>query len=445
VAIAFAVYLAVDAWVAAGPRVTVYADQGHGLGIGDPLRYRGVDVGSLRAIELTEDLELVALVVQLQPEAANLCREGSEFWIVRPQMAVDSVQGLETIVGARYLSVRPGGIDGPRRYEFTALEEAPVPEVIDADGLELRLEAPSRANLASGAQVTYRGVVVGSVLRTRLASDAGSVEIDAYVRPAYRELVRSNTWFWNTGGLEVSLALAEGLSIELDSLRSLVVGGIAFATPTEAGDPVADGTVFFLHEGPHEDVREWRPALLVGDAPGAELRPERHLSRARLAYAAGRLFRRGSERVGWVVSLPRGVLGPADLLELPEGTSLDDASLVVGGLDLDPGAEVAWLGQGLALRRTIEPPAEALDPAFVRFGPEVQDCLAFVAERPAPLSISRTRLTASAEGWRLDPDFELDAAWHGALVHGSADERYVGILLVEEGGVRVAPFQAEAW
>jgi len=99
-ALLFALYLGADAWLGTGPTITILAEEGHGLGIGDPLRYRGVDVGRLSAVELTEDLEQVSLSVRLVPEAAGLCREGSQFWIVRPRMAVDSVQGLETIVGA---------------------------------------------------------------------------------------------------------------------------------------------------------------------------------------------------------------------------------------------------------------------------------------------------------------------------------------------------------
>ena len=106
-ALFFAIYLAVDVWRSQGPVVTIYAQEGYGLAEGDPLRYRGIDVGSIDEVELDEDLARIALTVRLEPEAAALCREGTRFWVVRPQVSVDSVSGLDTIVGARYLSVDP--------------------------------------------------------------------------------------------------------------------------------------------------------------------------------------------------------------------------------------------------------------------------------------------------------------------------------------------------
>ena len=86
-ALFFAIYLAVDVWRSQGPIVTIYAQEGYGLAEGDPLRYRGIDVGSIDEVELDEDLARIALTVRLEPEAAALCREGTRFWVVRPQVS----------------------------------------------------------------------------------------------------------------------------------------------------------------------------------------------------------------------------------------------------------------------------------------------------------------------------------------------------------------------
>ncbi|MFT7668784.1 MAG: paraquat-inducible protein B [Planctomycetota bacterium] len=442
-AVLFAIYLAAEAWIDHGPTITVYAAQGHGLGVGDPLRYRGVDVGRLLDLELTEDLGQVALQVQLEPEARGLCRAGSQFWIVRPRMAFDSVQGLETIVGARYLSVLPGTLDDPVMYEFDALIEAPIAEEIEEAGLHLSLEAPVRSNLSSGAQITYRGIVVGSVLATRLASDAGSVEIDVYIRPSYTELVRTNTWFWKTGGLEVSMALAGGLSVKMDSLRTLLIGGLAFATPTDAGDTVTNGAAFFVHPNPHEEMDEWRPALIVGidDTPVVDV--DGYLARAELQWESGKFLRRDGSSQGCVVRLPQGILGPDDLLLIPR--SAKSGELKVSGKPVSLEDPLLWQGRGLALRARKGLAQKSLSPTQVRFAPELQDCLAYAPDQATALSLSHTRLSASTEGWELDPDFEVESSWHGALVFGRGDEQFVGILLVSEDGSRIAPFMAAAW
>jgi len=444
-ALAFALFLAFNAFLAGGPAITIPAAAGPGVGVGDPLRYRGVNVGEVEEVSLTEDLQRVALAVRLDPQAAGLCREGSRFWIVRPQMSLDSVQGLETIVGARYLTVAPGELDSPERYEFEALDEAPVTERVDEAGLELRLVSRGPARLARGAEVTHRGIVVGSVLSVELASDGSRVEVDVYVRPEARELVRSNTRFWSTGGLEVSMALAKGLSIEVDSLRSLVIGGVALATPTRAGAATVDGQRFVLEEGPPEGHEAWQPLLAVGDRPGPDPLQLDSLRQARASWEEDGLIDRQLRREGWVVRVPRGLLGPQDLLAPAEVGEREDLRLFVDGEALASEAPLAWESEGLGLRELSGDPTRPLVAERVRFAPKLQDILLFSDPSNEPLPLSRSRLVRRPRGWLLDAELELPPGWHGALAFGLDDRRWIGMLLLEEEGARLVPFQAGAW
>ena len=122
----------------------------------------------------------------------------------------------------------------------------PVVEAVEADGLEITLEAPTRFSLAPGAPLTYRQLQVGTVLSVGLASDATSVEVRAYVRPAFVQLVRERTRFWETGGIEVGLSFTRGFRLDMGSLRSMLVGGIALATPPEPGGEVETGARFVV-------------------------------------------------------------------------------------------------------------------------------------------------------------------------------------------------------
>lgn len=445
-ALLFTLWIGYGAWAGRGSSITIFAAEGHGLGVGDPLRYRGIVVGEVRRIELTEDLVRVALVVRLEPGAEGLCREGSRFWVVRPHMALDGVQGLETIVGARYLSVMPGALDAPTRRSFSALADPPVTEPIEREGLELVFEAATRFNLVPGAQLTYRGVSIGTVLDIALASDATHVDVHAYVRPDYAELVRENSWFWSTGGLEVNLALTQGLSIEMDSLRSLVVGGIALATPTEAGALVEDGHRFYLHEKEHEDAASWRPALAIGDAeiplPASVPRPP--LYSAVLRWREGKVFKSKEQRSGWVLPVSGGLLGPADLLVPPEDALADGRALEVEGESYPP-PEPAWCENGLAFVRLPVTFAGALSPSSIESGAPLQDCLAYALPAEPPLAISAPRLTPDARGWAVDPDLLVEESWHGAAVLGRRAGRVVGVLLVLEDECVVATIPRWEW
>lgn len=439
-ALLLALILGYRSWHSTGPELTLFASQGHGLEVGDPLRYRGVTVGEVRDIELTDDLGRVALGVRLEPEAAGLCREASRFWIVRPHLALESVQGLETIVGARYLSVLPGELDGAAAYQFNVLEEPPVPEAVLSGGLELTLEAPKRFGLAPGAELTYRGVQVGTVLAVELASDATRVEVSVYVRPEYREIVRSNTYFWSTGGVEVSLALTEGLSIELESLRSLLVGGVALATPSSAGGLVQDGARFELHEAAHEDVDEWRPALAVGDRGGASMASEQVRLAVELSWREGRLFQSDRSRRGLGVFVPGGLLLPVDLVQAPEAAHEGSVKLLVAGEEVALEAPPLWRGGGVAL---LGLEGTALAMSATREASQPEDCLVLGLPEDAPLALSAARMRGSREVWQVDDGVELDAAWNGGLVVARSDGKALGLLLTSGSGARVALFPAE--
>ena len=445
-AIALAAYLGAQTWFKRGPLVTIHTDQGHALGVGDPLKYRGVTLGEVESARLAADFSAVTLQVRLQPDAEPLCRVGSRFWVVHPEVGLDRVQGLETIVGARYLRVEPGDADAPALYEFAALGEAPADELREPGGLSIRLLALRRHGLARGAQVTYRGIQVGSVLETRLTSDATGVEIDAYIRPAYANLVRDDTRFWRTGGFEVNLALLSGLSVELDSLRGLIVGGIAFATPDDPGSPSSAAQPFVLHDEAKQQWEDWRPSLPVGSGKvAAPSGAGPAVLRATLRYEAGRFWGRDKQRDGWVIALPGAVLGPRELLAVPEKAREDSVTLEVDGAALPLPAQPLWEGLGLVKLAVEDGRLNVLHPAAVRFAPALQDCSISSVPGARTLSVSRARLKAEEAGWRLAEDIELSGIESGSLVYGQQDERYVGVLLKTGDSAHIVPFLAEQW
>ena len=118
-----------------------------------------------------------------------------------------------------------------------------------------------------GSPVFYRGIEVGSVTATDLAPDATAAQIKVFIPQRYARLVRVGSRFWLVGGVDVNLGLFRGLEVNVESLRALVAGGIAFATPEDAGGaPVKDGTLFLLHEKPQLEWLDWLPKIPVPPA-----------------------------------------------------------------------------------------------------------------------------------------------------------------------------------
>ena len=99
------------AWHAAtrerGPAIAIPFASADGLEPGAEIRHRGVTVGVVRTVELAPGMDAVSVRAELAPWAADLSVEGSSFWIVRPEVSLSRVAGLETILGPRYIGVRP--------------------------------------------------------------------------------------------------------------------------------------------------------------------------------------------------------------------------------------------------------------------------------------------------------------------------------------------------
>lgn len=421
-------------WVMRGVPVTVMLDQGHGLEPGADVRYNGIAVGEVRSVELSPDAEGVVVRAALRQQARHLARAGARFWVVRPQLGVTGFAGLETVVGPRYLAMLPG--DGPLRRHFLGLSDPPIVGFVEPGDLEIVLQAPRRGGLRPGAVVTYRQVPVGTVLSVGLASDASAVEARVHVRKAYTQLIRERTRFWNVGGFEARLGI-KGLSLQMESVESLLGGGVALATPPDAGEVVHTGHRFSLYAKPKSDWLQWQPVLVLGSTflpPGSPLpAPMRAVS----SWQEGRWLKSLNSLRGWVLQLENGLLGPADLLHHGQDRSEESSGVEVAGRPLVLTEAPVWSADGLAL---IDAHVTRLawPNALQRLANEPEDCIAIGDASATPLPLAAARLKRNGRSWRIDPIVSIDPNWHGAAVLSRSDGKLIGLLLIERDIARVA-------
>src|SRR5262249_24492544 len=94
------------------------------------------------------------------------------------------------------------------------------------------LKATRLGSISLGSPVFFRDLDVGEVLGWDIADMATSVTIRAFVRDPFARYVHDDTRFWNASGVSLKLGGA-GIELQLESLRALLLGGIAFDTPAE--------------------------------------------------------------------------------------------------------------------------------------------------------------------------------------------------------------------
>jgi paraquat-inducible protein B len=253
-------YLVYERVQQSGPRITIRFKEGLGLKPGQSaIKYRGVTVGEVRALVLSRDLQTVEVKVRLDKGASALAKEGSVFWIVRPEVGLGNITGLGTIISGPYIEALPG--NGPARDTFEGSANSPA--ALQEKGLKITLIAAERGSLRPGSPVYYRGIEVGAVQNHRLSDDARRVEVDVFIHQRYAPLVRADSKFWNVSGVNVDVGLFRGAQVNIESLKSLVSGGLSFATPDGAklGEAARDGAIFPLYGEPKKEWLEWSPSI----------------------------------------------------------------------------------------------------------------------------------------------------------------------------------------
>jgi paraquat-inducible protein B len=248
-----------------GPVISIQFSDGNEIEANQTtLKYRGVRVGDVLSVQLAKDAEHVEVQARLDKSAENLARDGSLFWIVRPEVSAGGLHGLETIVSGPYIQVEPGG--AVERRKFIGEDKPPILKTSEG-GLEIILTTPSLGSLTVGAPVYYRGMEVGSVRYFVLGKDSTVVNVHVLVETNFAPLVRADSEFWNAGGVGVHFGLFSGFSMSAESLKALVIGGIAFATPPSPGILATNGNIFPLNENVDKKWLKWSPTIAITNAP----------------------------------------------------------------------------------------------------------------------------------------------------------------------------------
>jgi paraquat-inducible protein B len=264
VAAAFAGYLVLSRMHEYGPTLHVMFRDATGLKPGQSeIRFRGVTVGDVTALGFTNDNAYVVVTARVRRDAADIARTGSVFWVVRPEVGIETVRGLNTVITGPYIDVLPGS--GAPKTEFVGIER-PSP-ALGQSGLSITLATAQFGSIRPRTSVTYRGIAVGTVTTATLSRDATVAHVHALIEPRYARLVRVGSRFWTAGGVDVNLSLFKGLEVNVESLRSLVAGGIAFATPSEDSPAAKDGALFVLHDKPDKEWLTWTPKIAITPAP----------------------------------------------------------------------------------------------------------------------------------------------------------------------------------
>ena len=188
IAAAVAGYLVWDRMKERGPEITITFTDGGGLRQGvTPVKYRGVIIGEVTHVGISEDHKHAVVRARLQRSAASIARDGAIFWIVRPQFGFGNVTGLNTVLTGPEIHVLPGKNDAPTRAGFAGLDAAPVG--LESVGLKIILRAERPRSIKPNTPVSYRGVEVGLVQKIDLGPNSLSADVHVLINGARHDVL----------------------------------------------------------------------------------------------------------------------------------------------------------------------------------------------------------------------------------------------------------------
>ncbi|HTH73018.1 MAG TPA: MlaD family protein [Trinickia sp.] len=238
-----------------GPTITISFSTAEGLEPGKTkVKYKDVDIGSVKTIRLSRDHSRVLVSVQLTKEADDFAVEDTRFWIVRPRIGTTGVTGLGTLLSGAYI-----GVDAGRSHEsqsdFIGLEKPPA-VTGDQKGRRFALHGASLGSIDIGSPIYYRRVQVGQVVGFSLDRDGTGVSIDVFIDAPYDQYVGVNSRWWHASGVDLRLD-SSGLKLNTQSLATVVIGGLAFQSPPgeAVGAEAPDNSVFALAANESDAMR----------------------------------------------------------------------------------------------------------------------------------------------------------------------------------------------
>ena len=246
VAIAIAASLLVRSVFLTGPRVEIEFKSADGVEAGKTeVRYKEVVIGKVVSVSLRDDRKRVVVVVQLDRSATKFAVDDTSFWVVRPRIGTAGISGLGTLFSGAYIGT-DAGVSDVTKKEFVGLEAPPF--VLRGEpGTVFVLKVDDLGSLDVGSPVFHRRTPVGRVVGYTLDPDRDELSMKIFIESPFQKLVTRDSRFWNASGIDLTLN-SGGLSINTQTLASILAGGIAFDSPHDLarGSPAPENTAFRL-------------------------------------------------------------------------------------------------------------------------------------------------------------------------------------------------------
>ncbi|WP_455219899.1 PqiB family protein, partial [Kaarinaea lacus] len=188
-----------------GIMAEIHFKQGRGLVPNKTkVMFEGAEVGIVKDVKFkVENNQFKGAIahVMFTPRAERGLVDNTRFWLVKPEISLSGVKGIETLLSGSYIDTQVQDLSkGKPTRTFIALDGPPSMDPL-APGLHFKLTASNLGSVGKGTAIYYKKIPVGKVHDYQLSKSSDEVIISAHIEEQYAHLVKSNSVFYNVSGI----------------------------------------------------------------------------------------------------------------------------------------------------------------------------------------------------------------------------------------------------
>lgn len=188
---------------------------------------KGVEAGIVSSLEYDPQKNVTNIKLKLFESFRKLANEKAYFWIVKPTINFNKVEGLETIIKGNYINFLTYDYKAKKASTFVLHEKKP-----QIKGRHVYLVTDDIQSIREGAGLFYHGIEIGQIDSYKLNKDKRTFTIDVIVEPKYISLLNSSSLFYHKSGIEIQADFTK-VELKTGSLETILRGGISVETPDQ--------------------------------------------------------------------------------------------------------------------------------------------------------------------------------------------------------------------
>ena len=247
IALVIAGWLGYKHFAEPGPEIKIIFPQNEGLAAGQSIiKFRNVPVGKVTKIYVEEDTKGVIVVVRMNNKRSkDYLTEKAKFWIVKPEVGLSGISGLDTLISGTYIDVYTETGGKEFKENFIGLTQ---PYRDSMEGEYFHLISVNGDNTSVGTPIYYKNIKVGEVEHVYLGLDNKSIHVIAFIDKQYARYVHNSSKFWTKSTINVNFTKGN-LDVNIAPLSHLLQSGIVFSSPEgDKNSSVAYSRIFPLYK-----------------------------------------------------------------------------------------------------------------------------------------------------------------------------------------------------